>query len=61
MVSEVKALTPRQMAEAEVAEEQRRNNVKLFKDKMIALEKAKKVVRAIENELDDLEAELSGD
>lgn len=53
-----KKLSPRQQAEAEVAKERDRDNVKRFKELLERKAKAEDIVKNIERELADLEIEL---
>lgn len=51
-------LTPRQQAEKELRAESQKENIAKFKKKLKELEAAKKIVRNLEREIQDLEDEI---
>ena len=51
-------LSAREIAEREIADESRKQNVARFKEILSQIEKAKLVVKNLERELEDLEHEL---
>lgn len=54
----VREQSARELAEEEFAEEQKKRDVSRFKELYRSLDKARKVVKAIEAEIADLEDEL---
>lgn len=52
-------LSPRQQAENELREENRKANVSTFKDKLRDLKKARRVVKNLEEDVAELEIELA--
>ena len=59
MARDIDGATPRQQAEAELREENRKQNVQLFKAKLRELKNAKRIVANIEADLAELEQELA--
>ena len=56
---DIEGLSPRQQAEQEIREENRKTNVALFKDKLRDLKKAEKIVAQLEADIAELEVELA--
>ena len=59
-VAAVKGMSARQIAEAELDEQDRKANVARFKEIIGQIKKAKRVVANLERELIDLEQEIDG-
>lgn len=59
MSKDITGVSARQQAENEIREENRKQNVTQFKDKLRDLKRAKRVVTNIEADLAELEVELA--
>lgn len=58
-MSDISGATAKQIAEAEISSERREADVDRFKDLFRRRDTARKVLRAIDLEIEDLEAQLS--
>jgi len=57
-VKDIEGVSARQQAENELREDNRKQNVETFKGKLRELKTAKRVVKNLETDIEELEAEL---